>query len=397
MTALATGLALVPLVVAGNIPGHEIEHPMAIVILGGLVTSTLLNLFVVPVALPAVRPEPGSRDGSWHRTRRTAHLTPEEPMHRPWLARTLVAACVVALAGCTSAPPPTPTAVPATPIVVPATPTPAPPTPSPSPAPTPAPTPSVSEVLPRDAFADPTAVDNAYFPLVPGTQFVYRGAVTVDDERLSHRDVFTVTDLTKVIDGVRSVVVHDVDYTPADEVSEVELAFFAQDDQGNVWLMGEYPEEYEDGALVAAPTWISGIQEATAGIIMPAEPSLTAPSYSQGWGPAVEFADRARTFELGSRTCVPAGCFEDVLVTDEFNASEPDAHQLKYYARNLGAVRVGYAGALEEPKEVLELATVVKLDEAAMAKLRETCLRIDARGREVSKDVYALTEPLEGP
>ena len=48
MTALATGLALVPLVIAGDIPGHEIEHPMAVVILGGLVTSTLLNLFVVP-------------------------------------------------------------------------------------------------------------------------------------------------------------------------------------------------------------------------------------------------------------------------------------------------------------------------------------------------------------
>jgi Cu/Ag efflux pump CusA len=49
MTALATGLALVPLVIAGDLPGHEIEHPMAIVILGGLVTSTLLNLFLVPV------------------------------------------------------------------------------------------------------------------------------------------------------------------------------------------------------------------------------------------------------------------------------------------------------------------------------------------------------------
>jgi Cu/Ag efflux pump CusA len=48
MTALATGLALVPLVVEGSIPGHEIEHPMAIVILGGLVTATLINLFVLP-------------------------------------------------------------------------------------------------------------------------------------------------------------------------------------------------------------------------------------------------------------------------------------------------------------------------------------------------------------
>jgi Cu/Ag efflux pump CusA len=48
MTALATGLALVPLAIAGNTPGHEIEHPMAIVILGGLITSTVLNLFVLP-------------------------------------------------------------------------------------------------------------------------------------------------------------------------------------------------------------------------------------------------------------------------------------------------------------------------------------------------------------
>jgi Cu/Ag efflux pump CusA len=48
MTTLATALALVPLVVMGNQPGHEIEHPMAVVILGGLVTSTLVNLFIVP-------------------------------------------------------------------------------------------------------------------------------------------------------------------------------------------------------------------------------------------------------------------------------------------------------------------------------------------------------------
>jgi Cu/Ag efflux pump CusA len=48
ITALAAGLALVPLIISGNIPGQEIASPMAIVILGGLVTSTLLNLFVVP-------------------------------------------------------------------------------------------------------------------------------------------------------------------------------------------------------------------------------------------------------------------------------------------------------------------------------------------------------------
>jgi CzcA family heavy metal efflux pump len=67
MTALATGLALVPLAVAGSIPGHEIEHPMAMVILGGLVTATLLNLFVLPslylrFAKPAPVPEAPARE-----------------------------------------------------------------------------------------------------------------------------------------------------------------------------------------------------------------------------------------------------------------------------------------------------------------------------------------------
>lgn len=48
MTASTTGLAILPLVVLGNLPGHEIEHPMAVVIMGGLITATLVNLFVVP-------------------------------------------------------------------------------------------------------------------------------------------------------------------------------------------------------------------------------------------------------------------------------------------------------------------------------------------------------------
>jgi Cu/Ag efflux pump CusA len=64
MTALTAGLALVPLAIAGNLPGHEIEHPMAIVILGGLVTSTLVNLFIVPSLYLRF-----GKDGSWHSAR----------------------------------------------------------------------------------------------------------------------------------------------------------------------------------------------------------------------------------------------------------------------------------------------------------------------------------------
>ncbi len=82
MTALTTGLALVPLVVAGNVPGHEVEHPMAVVILGGLITSILLNLFIVPpctcalagaVARPGTAPPPrGEPPGVAHGNHRVA-------------------------------------------------------------------------------------------------------------------------------------------------------------------------------------------------------------------------------------------------------------------------------------------------------------------------------------
>ncbi len=65
MTSMATGMGVLPLVVAGSIPGNEIEHPMAVVILGGLVTSTVLNLFVVPsLYLRFGRPEGASTDGA---------------------------------------------------------------------------------------------------------------------------------------------------------------------------------------------------------------------------------------------------------------------------------------------------------------------------------------------
>ncbi|MBX9656035.1 efflux RND transporter permease subunit [bacterium] len=62
MTALATGLALVPLVMGGNKPGYEIEFPMAVVILGGLVTSTVLNLFLLPPIYVAYGREKGNEN-----------------------------------------------------------------------------------------------------------------------------------------------------------------------------------------------------------------------------------------------------------------------------------------------------------------------------------------------
>ncbi len=60
MTALCAALALLPLVARGNVPGHEIEHPMAIVILGGLATSTVLNLFILPLVYARIGRRPAA-------------------------------------------------------------------------------------------------------------------------------------------------------------------------------------------------------------------------------------------------------------------------------------------------------------------------------------------------
>jgi len=244
-------------------------------------------------------------------------------------------------------------------------------------------------------FDDPTNINNEWFLLQPGMQFVYEGATVEDGESIPHRLEFTVTDLTKEIDGVRTVVAWILDYSDG-ELVEKEVSFYAQDNDGNVWYLGEHPEEYEDGEFVAAPTWIHGIEDARAGISMTADPQLEDPSYSQGWGPAVDFRDRGQVSEMGQETCVPVDCYEDVLVVEEFTLEEPNAFQLKYYARGVGHVRVGWKGE-DAQQEELELVEFTQLDAAALAEVRAAALELEQHAYEISKDVYGSTPPAESP
>jgi hypothetical protein len=253
------------------------------------------------------------------------------------------------------------------------------------------------EHLDSTSFVHSTRIDNPWLPLKPGTRLVYEGTSIEDDgTTVPHRIVVNVTDLTKVIAGVRALVTWDLDYSD-DEVVEAELALYAQDSLGTVWYLGEYPEEYEDGKFVAARPWIHGFQDARAGIMMPADPQLGTPSYAEGWGPAVDWTDRGQVEQTGQRTCVPTGCYEDVLVIVESSASEPDAQQLKYYARGVGNVRVGWRGGGEKTQEVLELAKVEQLDEAAMAEVRKGALALERSAYQRSPNVYAHTAPTAVP
>jgi hypothetical protein len=245
-------------------------------------------------------------------------------------------------------------------------------------------------------FDDPTHIDNKWLPLKPGTQLVYEGSAIPDEGgRQSRRVVTTVTDLSKVIDGVRTLVIWERDFT-AGQLSEPELAFFAQDNAGNVWLVGEYPEEYENGEFDKAPAWISGQKDARAGIAMLAEPRQGSPEYAQGFAPPpADFTDRARVYKTDQKTCTPVECYENVLVTEEFNPPEPGAFQLKYYASGVGNVRVGWRGPKEEEKETLELVELNHLDPEALAKVRREALQMDGRAYERSSEVYRETPKAE--
>lgn len=242
-------------------------------------------------------------------------------------------------------------------------------------------------------FTNPTNIDNEWMPLKPGMRLVYAGTTLNDeDEPVPHRVVINVTDLTKVIGGVRSVVSWDLDYSSG-ELVEAELAFFAQDDDGNVWRMGEHPEEYENGEFVTNPTWIHGIKGSVAGISMMADPKLGTPSYSQGWAPDVDFTDRGQVYKMGVETCVPMNCYNDVLVIAEGSKAEQDAQQLKYFARGVGNVRVGWMGGGEKTQEVLRLVDVMQLGTEGLAKFREEALKLEKHAYEVSKEVYGQTKP----
>jgi hypothetical protein len=246
--------------------------------------------------------------------------------------------------------------------------------------------------LDKGDFPSSPRIDNRFYPLLPGMQFVLDGFVIGDDGlHHPHRIETTVTDLTKVIDGVRTLVVLDKDLQDG-ELQEQEIFFVAQDRDGAVWTLGEYPEEYDGGRLTGAPSsWLSGVQGARAGIAMLARPRTGTPVYVQGIAPKVDFFDCASVFQTGvQHVCVPTGCYDNVLVTDEFAPNDPaGGHQRKFYAPGVGVVRVTAAGGTDP--ETLKLTRATKLCKEALAQVRKQVVEQDHRADHVVPKVYGDT------
>jgi len=240
-------------------------------------------------------------------------------------------------------------------------------------------------------FSTPLAITNPLFPLAVGSQFAYEGKIVDSDGSHEHSVIFTVTDLVKHVDGTETVVALDQDYL-AGTMQEQELAFFAQDDAGNVWNFGEYPEEYDNRKLTGAPsTWIRGSGGAYGGMHVLGQPRIGM-QYREGLVPAIQFDDVSKVTSVSQHACVKAGCFNSVVVVDETSPNDPaSGHQIKYYAPGTGLVKVGASGG--DSREFLQLTAVRHLTTAGLAKWRAEALAMDKRAYKVAAKVYRVTPP----
>ncbi|MEK6271144.1 MAG: hypothetical protein AABM42_00630 [Actinomycetota bacterium] len=179
-----------------------------------------------------------------------------------------------------------------------------------------------------------TEIDNPYWPMAPGSRWVYR---ETDTEGTVQRVVVTVTRKTKKIaNGVEANVVHD-EVTENGEPVEVTDDWYAQDSDGNIWYLGEDTTEYENGKPVStAGSFEAGADGAQPGIILPADPEVGV-TYRQEYY-AGEAEDEGEIFSLDEQAEVPFGHFTGVLMTRDLNPLEPKVLEYKFYARDVGPV-----------------------------------------------------------
>ena len=183
-----------------------------------------------------------------------------------------------------------------------------------------------------DASNFVSTVDNPLWPLEPGTAYHYEGVrgptPQTDDEVVLHQ--------RKQILGIACTVVRDT-VSEHGRAIERTLDDYAQDKQGNVWYLGEDSFERDHGRFVkASDSWLSGVNGAKPGIIMPAHPK-PGDRYRQEYYPPGEALDEAHVLGERGPVTVPYRTFKRALVTSEFSPLEPQTEE-KYYVAGLGEI-----------------------------------------------------------
>lgn len=194
-------------------------------------------------------------------------------------------------------------------------------------------------------------VTNRYFPLTPGTTYVYEGT----KDGAPQRNEVTVTHDTKTILGVSCVVVHDVVMEEGNLVEDT-FDWYAQDSDGNVWYFGEDSKEYENGKVTSTEgSWEAGVDGAQPGIVMEASPKV-GDTYRQEYY-AGQAEDMAKVLNVNESKTVSAGSYQEVVVTEDFTPLEPDTLEHKYFAPGVGFVAGSMVKGGSEETELVEITT----------------------------------------
>jgi hypothetical protein len=196
--------------------------------------------------------------------------------------------------------------------------------------------PQGSEPVKLDPADFSTNIDNPYWPMQPGSRWVYS---ETDTEGTNERVVVTVTDKTKKIaNGITARVISDV-VTENGQPVEITDDWYTQDKDGNVWYMGEAVRNFKNGKVVDREgSFEAGVDGAQAGIAMPADP-VPGLSYRQEYYKG-HAEDKGEIVAVGEDQAeVPAGFYKDVVLTrDLIPTLEPKVEELKFYARGVGPV-----------------------------------------------------------
>lgn len=180
-----------------------------------------------------------------------------------------------------------------------------------------------------------TRIDNPYWPMKPGSRWVYR---ETDTTGAVQKAVVTVTDRTKLIaNGIEARVIRDVVSENGQPVEVTRDWYAQQKSTGHIWYLGEFVSNYENGQVVDHEgSFEAGVDGAEAGVAMPAEPE-PGMSYRQEYYKGVA-EDEAAVITVGEEKVeVPFGFFDrKVLMTRDLVPLEPHVQELKFYAPGVG-------------------------------------------------------------
>jgi hypothetical protein len=180
---------------------------------------------------------------------------------------------------------------------------------------------------------DGHVVDNAWYPLVPGMAWRYRGVKDGEPAR----EIMVATSKTKTIQGVPCTVVSDKLYLTG-RLEERTLDYYAQDRDGNVWYFGEDTAELKPNGEVKSTegTWQAGRDGAMAGIFMPADPQV-GQSFRQEYLKG-QAEDHFRILSLMEHVTTPGATSSEAMLTMEWTPLEPNVIDHKYYVQGIGTV-----------------------------------------------------------